>query len=364
MKTPKNISLAALFLCLAALTGCGVGAQYKDEAVYKSLSLQRSPLGPFTLAVLPAEDRRGNVMQEDGKLIGPCLAPLWLRSSVVRDRPEQLTPKNRRAMESMARFYSQYGGGRAKPGGILAGPVEAGAGGDSGIPPETYSRYVWGYPPNFSAPEFLRDSLVKEIEHTRMFERVIAVRSPRDMAQADLVLKPTLLSTKGKAWSSCYGLGLFWWDPTGLILILPFPTAGVSQEFAVKLDLLEPGSEKPLWSGNINEKAKGKAHLYYLSGLSKYYGGSSSNALAPGPGHHNGQPLNLFLAKGMEKLTPVLYGFLKKQPSTFWDDLQFKKSQRPALEPEAAPGAPAQTPTGPTGIQKALEEIQRQLLEE
>lgn len=370
MKTLKNLYLTAFILSLAAFAGCGVGAQYKEEAVYKSLSLQRSPLGPFTVAVLPAEDKRGNKNQEDTKL-GMAQIPIFVPyASITRDRPEMPTPKARNDMASMARFYAQYGGGRAKTGGLIesAMATPGSEGGSSEFPPEQYAKYVWGYPPNFSAPEFLRDSLVKELEHTRMFERVIAVRGPRDLAQADLVLKPTLLSTKAKAWASCYGLGLFWWDPTGLILFLPFPTAGVKQEFAMKLELLEPGSDKAIWSGNIYEKAKGKAHLYYLSGLSKYYGNGARPTVmvvAPGPGDHHGQPLNVFLAKGMEKLTPGLHGFLKKQDPTFWEELQFKKSQRPAPEPEVVPGAPAPTaPTGPSGMQKALEEIQRQLLEE
>lgn len=328
----KRFALFCLSACIA-FAGCGINQKYKGPASYRPLSSPKSSIGPYTLAVLVPEDKRGR-RNDTGQKLEVVNIPMVPYASMVREKPEIPAPR--------AQFYRS----------------------DS----EKYAQFAMGYPPGFSAPIFLQESLVRELEHSKIFGRVYAARSPADLGPADLVLKPTLLSSKVTSWYSQYGLGFLWWDP-GLMFFLPFPMGGVSQELSLVLDLLPAGDPKPLWTGRIYEKGEGKGHLYYLTGFSKYYGATGHAAypksltMVPGPGYHNGQPLNDLLAQGMQKATPALYDSLKKQSDSFWDEINARRASRPQ---EVAPALPGEEPTRKPGssIEDLMKELQKELQEE
>lgn len=317
MKNRKRI-LAAVF-CLplvSSMTGCGAGMKYKGGAVYKPLIAPRSNLGPYTLAVLPAEDKRGHKNDREGKMSVPMI-PIVPRMTMTRERPEirvEGIASNRRRM---------------------------------------------GYPDNFSVSNFIQQALVKEMENSRMFQRVVPVRDIREAQQADLILKPTVFSTKTRTWATAYILGIYWLYMTPFI---PLPTSGSYHELSMTLELFEPGSARPLWAGKVQEKGKGKAHIYYLTGTSKYYGNGVAQAmvLAPGPADHEGQPLNELVAQGMAKETPVIYNFLKRQSPTFWEEIQAKKQAPPEAPAGEAPGEKPATGS----FEQMMQRIQKELLEE
>lgn len=318
-----------------SFSGCGLNQKYIGPASYKPLSSPKSSVGPYSLAVLVPEDKRGR-RNDTGAKLDIVNIPLVPYASMIREKPELPQPELR------ARLY------RDKR--------------------DKYVKFAAGFPPDFSVPLFLQENLVKELQHSGIFQRVYAARSPAELGQADLVLKPMLLSSKLTSWYSQYGLGFLWWDP-GLMFFLPFPMGGVTQELMIRLELYQPGEPKALWTGQLHETGKGKGHLYYLSGFSKYYGASGvaayPNALvmAPSPGDHGGQPLNDLLAQGMQKSTPALHDFLKKQPPSFWEELEARRASRPQ---EYAPAPSGEEPSRKPGssIEDLMKQLQKELQEE
>lgn len=178
--------------------------------------------------------------------------------------------------------------------------------------PEEAPQGNLGYPEKFSVPQFLQEGLAAELEHSKMFDKVVQARTPQEGKGADLVLKPTLISSKVSTWGSAYLLGL---AGTMFAGMNPLPMGGASQELILQLDLLERGSQTPIWTGQVSESKKGTYHvIYYASKWAKYYGDGSTSGYSITGSEHHGQPLNHLLSAGMQKVTPALYDFLKSRP--------------------------------------------------
>lgn len=331
----KSRSPALLITSLAvfcALLGCG-GGGYKGKAYYKPLSSSKPVLGPYSLGVLPVEDNRGNKQEEEQDKRVYTMIPLIPYWTIVRERPENLHQDDLDIIKSVQADYIR----RGKP--LSDSDMDV-----------LHRMWAYGYPPNFSAPPFLQGSLVKEFEHSRMFDQVIAVQSPQDLNQTDFVLKPTLLSSKVSDWGTAYMLSI-----PGFLIggLLGLPVQGLSLELDLKLEFFQAGQGKPIWTGRVYEKEKGRSSPYYQTGFAKYGAGSD----------HHGQPLNELLSKGMAKATPALYDFLKKQPPEFWQELEHNRSQW-AAEPRQEEAAPQQPQKSPSSMQDYIKQFQQEIQEE
>lgn len=251
-------------LVIASLAGCYSGI--RESARYQPESKPQSNIGPYTLAILTPEDKRGYRHDGDMKIRLARALPLIPWMTMVRERPEE------------------------SPQGNL------------------------GYPEKFSVPRFLQEGLAAELEHSNMFDKVVQARTSQDVKGASLILKPTLISSKVSTWGSAYLLGL---AMTTFCWMNPLPMGGASQELILQLDLLEPGSRKPVWTAEVSERKKGSYHMiYYATKWAKYYGDGSTSSYSITGSEHNGQPLNHLLSAGMQKATPAIYDFLKSRPKS------------------------------------------------
>lgn len=298
-------------LCAGSvLWGCA--PVFQGTVGYKSQTVAQKTY-PATVAVPPLTDRRGNVSKNRTGLI---FVPLVIYATAIDDRIEK-------------------------------GPAWG-------------TKNQYGYPKGFAPAYFLQGSLAQELQQSRLFQNAVPAANEQQAQYADLVLKGELLSTRftTKGWT--YGLSAF---ALYSFYLFGLPTCTTAQELTLKLELLRPGSSKPLWSGMASEKMTGSAGIYYLSGMSKEYVAGINNCLNTGSSDHGGQLLNELLAKAMAKATPALANALKSQPPDFWQEIEDARAQRGAFQPQV-PGQEKAVPEGPSSLQKALEEIQKQLIEE
>lgn len=319
----SRFKAAAGILLLAFLSGCGLKARYEGPAVYKPLGAPKKALGPYALAVFPLQDKRGRRADLSSRWLLSWI-PLVFYAGVVQDRPENPA----RDIQALWR--------RGAP-----------------EDPDTYARFSQGYPAQFSPGSFLQQGLVKELEHSRLFERVYAADSAAGASQADLWLKGTLESTRLAVSNISYGildLGLYF------NFFLAAPSGSTRQELVLNLELVNPATGEAVWRGKISEKGKGLGSLWwYLTGFSRY----SPPPLGPGPKNHNGQPLYELLARGMDKALPGMEASLRPQPSSFWEGIRARKAQMPP-----SPEPPAQDPEPEDPLQRDLEKIKKDLLQE
>lgn len=318
----------AILCSISLLWGCQPA--FQGPVAYKSQSPALQKPFPATVAVLPLEDKRGKVSSNKW---GLAFVPVLTVGTTKMDRPEAAAGLSQAS--AMAMYRKGYGGQTES-----AGPVS--------------NQY--GYPRGFNPSVFLQNSLAEEFGQSRLFEYVVPVQNEQQAQGADLVLKGQLFSTRFRFRYISYGLGIF---TAYSFWVFGLPMCTDFQQLAVKLELFKPGDSTPLWTGYVDESMAGSAGYYYKTKMGREY----FDCRGPFAADHGGQILNEILAPGMAKATASLAASLRKQPSSFWEELQSLRAQKGAFRPQG-PGQAPEAPAGPSSFQKALEQIQKELGEE
>lgn len=310
---------------------CGVSVfwgcvpSFQGPVAYKSQSPALQRPFPATVAVLPLEDKRGNVASNKWAL---AFVPVLTVGTTKMDRPEKASGLSPSSAGAMYR--------RQAP----EGPVS-----------NTY-----GYPRGFNPSVFLQNGLAEEFRQARVFEQVVPVQNEQQAQGADLVLKGQLFSTQFRFRFISYGLGIF---AAYSFWVFGLPLCTDSQQLAVKLELFKPGDPKPVWTGVVDESLSGVSGYYYRSKIGREY----FDCRGPMTADHGGQILNEILTSGMNKATASLTASLRSQPSSFWEEIQALRAKKGAFQSQTPEGR-QRVPEGPSSLQKSLQEILKELGEE